>query len=534
MKLLVQGAFPLSHSIPRRLTIAIRSCSSLLAAATVLIPLVLLAVALSAWVARQQSPSLSRPLEDTPAASNPSHSGNFNNTNREISFALADDLRDDEFLLHGSNDDPLGLSGVNDKLIVSDNSPNDSNSILSIYRRSDVSLSRSLTLSSSISNIEGIHFEGSKMWASSGNNAKLSRYNGDSLILAPIADASKDIDLHTDNGKPKGVTGVGNTIWVYDEDDDKIYAYSTASGTYGNRLTNKEVNLNNVNNNGWGIWTDGDTMWVTDSFDDVIYAYDLTAAGKPLVKALDLDEDNGDPKGIWSDGTTMWVVDRDDDKIYTYKLADAREPDEFVLSSNNSDSRGLAGLDYRLLVTDNSDTTVYLYRRSSLDELGSRNFSSTNIGNMNGIHADGTDIWVSDWDDTYLYAYTLTDSGYQAVPSADINLHSSNAGPRGVTGHDTFIWVYDKDDTYIYAYNRNTKQRVNSKEVDLKGGNDDGWGVWTDGETMWVVDPADESGLRLQPHRQHRASYLVLRPARRQPRTQGDLVGWRDHVGRRQ
>ena len=56
--------FPPSHFILRRLTIAVRPYFWLLAAATVLSPLVLIAVALGAWAARQPSPSLSGPLEN--------------------------------------------------------------------------------------------------------------------------------------------------------------------------------------------------------------------------------------------------------------------------------------------------------------------------------------------------------------------------------------------------------------------------------------------------------------------------------------
>ncbi len=130
---------------------------------------------------------------------------------------------------------------MNDKLIVSGNSPDNSNSKIYVYRRADVSISHGLILSSSISNIEGIHFDWSKMWASSGNNAKLYRCNGNPPILLP--DSSKDINLHTDNRKPKCVNGHGNTIWVFDEDDDKIYAYSTASGNYGSRRRFRTIDV---------------------------------------------------------------------------------------------------------------------------------------------------------------------------------------------------------------------------------------------------------------------------------------------------
>ena len=75
-----------------------------------------------------------------------------------------------------------------------------------------------------------------------------------------------------------------------------------------------------------GIWSDGTTMWVTDDDGDKIYAYDMVTEARDASKDFDTlaAAGNRDPRGIWSDGTTMWVVDDDGnfaDKIYAYDLA---------------------------------------------------------------------------------------------------------------------------------------------------------------------------------------------------------------------
>ena len=60
-----------------------------------------------------------------------------------------------------------------------------------------------------------------------------------------------------------------------------------------------------------GIWSDGTTMWVADEDDDKIFAYDLES--KARVPGRDFETlgaaGNNDPRGIWSDGETMWVAD---------------------------------------------------------------------------------------------------------------------------------------------------------------------------------------------------------------------------------
>ena len=63
------------------------------------------------------------------------------------------------------------------------------------------------------------------------------------------------------------------------------------------------------NDNPQGIWSNGTTMWVANDDDDKLYAYALATGARDTTKEFDLHGDNGSPKGIWSDKTTVWVVD---------------------------------------------------------------------------------------------------------------------------------------------------------------------------------------------------------------------------------
>ena len=65
------------------------------------------------------------------------------------------------------------------------------------------------------------------------------------------------------------------------------------------------------NRNGYGIWTDGTTMWVADNDDDKLYAYTLDGGARDSDKDIELDSDNASPTGVWSNGTTIWVADND-------------------------------------------------------------------------------------------------------------------------------------------------------------------------------------------------------------------------------
>ena len=73
-----------------------------------------------------------------------------------------------------------------------------------------------------------------------------------------------------------------------------------------------------------GIWSDGETMWVSDWLDEKVYAYDMARPrrGSPAREFNTLiAAGNTWPMGIWSDGEMMWVADWLDEKIYAYDMA---------------------------------------------------------------------------------------------------------------------------------------------------------------------------------------------------------------------
>ena len=60
-----------------------------------------------------------------------------------------------------------------------------------------------------------------------------------------------------------------------------------------------------------GMWGDGETLWVTDYLDEKLYAYAMADGSR--LPSRDIDAlaaaGNSRPNGIWSDGETLWVAD---------------------------------------------------------------------------------------------------------------------------------------------------------------------------------------------------------------------------------
>ena len=70
---------------------------------------------------------------------------------------------------------------------------------------------------------------------------------------------------------------------------------------------------------------------------------------------------------------------------------------------------------------------------------------------------------------------------------------AGNEDPYGIWSDGTTMWVVDLDDAKIYAYHMSTKLRDEGKDFETldAAGNDDPTGLWSDGTTMWVADAED-------------------------------------------
>ncbi|MBC6425001.1 MAG: cadherin repeat domain-containing protein, partial [Ekhidna sp.] len=92
----------------------------------------------------------------------------------------------------------------------------------------------------------------------------------------------------------------------------------------GTRLPAKDINALVAAGNiePQGLWSDGTTIWVADDDNDKLYAYTLTTGARDAAKEFDLVASNSSPEGLWSDETTIWVADDNfgsgNPKLYAY------------------------------------------------------------------------------------------------------------------------------------------------------------------------------------------------------------------------
>ena len=210
----------------------------------------------------------------------------------------------------------------------------------------------------------------------------------------------------------------------------------------------------------YGLWSDGDTMWVADWRDDKIYAYntdgthDSTEDFNTLSAAT-----NTNPRGIWSDGTTMWVADTSDDKIYAYRMfdqsRDSSEDFDTLSAATNTDLGGIWSEGVTMWVADWSDDKIYAYRMSDQVRDSDKEFNMLNavgIANPIGIWSDGATMWVADSGEAKIYAFN-TDGTPDSAKDFNTLAAAGNDAPSGIWSDGTTMWVVDQDDDKVYSYN---------------------------------------------------------------------------------
>ncbi len=265
-----------------------------------------------------------------------------------------------------------------------------------------------------------------------------------------------------------------------------------------------------------GIWSDGDTLWVADDADEKLYAYALAdGARRPARDIATLAEaGNGDPNGVWSDGDTVWVADGGDFKIFAYGLADGdRRPSrdlgaagdwlrpqglwsdgEFMFISSQetgSDNCGLNGcrnsvyLGTRLGVRRLADGA---WRLGWLTSVGDRRLQIRH--DAAALWSDGRTLWTALWSGTRLGVRdeswdvrtidmaTLLDglagdpdredvaSSPRALPARET---SGNDHPAGLWSDGELMYVSDSEDAKIYVYEIDPSPNATLTRLGLEG-----------------------------------------------------------------
>ncbi len=164
-----------------------------------------------------------------------------------------------------------------------------------------------------------------------------------------------------------------------------------------------------------------------------------------------LDIHNNRPTGLWSDGTTLWITESEPGEfgaVYAYDLPGGgrAEQAEFELDRANRAPNGIAG--------------------------------------------DGTTAWVSDDDEGRFFAYDLGTG--ERAEHRDIPFDSEMVEARGLWADDGGrMWAVDGERDLVVVYDVESGDVL--AEYRLDPGNGSGYGIWSDGTTLWVSDHGAKS-----------------------------------------
>ena len=228
------------------------------------------------------------------------------------------------------------------------------------------------------------------------------------------------------------------------------------------------------NNGPWGIWSDGQTAWISNEIDHKIYAYALGTKERDSDQDFDTLEaaENNRPTGIWSNGATrsngatMWVADYDDGKIYAYQVNDkARDPDkdfDTLSSAGNTNPTGIWSDETTMWVADYEDGKIYAYNLSDKAQDTTKEFNTLATGNNHpeGIWSDGHTMWVANSHTSTggrkIYAYDMVtrDRVEEKEKEKEFNslIAAGQRDPKGIWSDGNIMWVVDKLNHKIYAY----------------------------------------------------------------------------------
>ena len=346
-------------------------------------------------------------------------------------------------------------------------------------------------------NPSGLWSDGETMWVADASDSKLYAYDLETKARVPGRDF--DTLLAAGNNDPWGLWSDGVTMWVADTGDSKLYAYDLATRE---RAPGQDFNTlpDLVDDVIGGIWSDGVTMWVGGQFSQKLYAYDLES--KERVSGRDFTTlgaaGNGRPYGIWSDGETMWVADSPDDKLYSYNMPVSDNAD---LRSITVDGEPVAGFDpaetaYSHRVDETATRfTVAAEARQLLAEVtaitppdADPNTDGHQVDFPENAREVAVTVTVTAQDGTATKTYTVTvlrgtgpPYGWKAEDDLNTLAAAGNGFPYGLWSDGETMWVVDRDDGQLYAYDVDTGARAPGQDFILDALNGDPLGLWSDG-----------------------------------------------------
>ncbi len=245
--------------------------------------------------------------------------------------------------------------------------------------------------------------------------------------------------------------------------------------------------------------------------------------GRPLVQRewiqdedFALHPENASPKSIWSDGETLWVGDDTAAKVFAYKLWDdpGTEASEYGTRDPGMDVPALGQEDFyvtghgsRLYVAeeslDGASRDVFGYDLTSFTRAEDRDFvyGGLNVAGgvfiVRGMATDGRHLWITNTT-SHAHAFRLFDDpetpeDEYGRPDASRKLTIPGRGQlRGLFADGRTMWGvrFASNDASVRSVKLSDGTEAGF-DFPLHEDNDHAYGIWSDGETFYVVDAAD-------------------------------------------
>ena len=246
--------------------------------------------------------------------------------------------------------------------------------------------------------------------------------------------------------------------------------------------------------------------------------------GRPLVQRewiqdgpFALHPENADPKSIWSDGETLWVGDESARKVFAYKLWDdpGTEASEYGTRDPGWDLPSLGDEDFyvtghgaRLYVAeeslDGASRDVFGYDLTNFARAEDRDFvyGGLNVAGgvfiVRGMATDGRHLWITNTT-SHAHAFRLFDDpetpeDEYGRPDASRKLTMPGMGQlRGLFTDGRTMWGVRlaSNDASVRSVKLSDGTEAGF-DFPLHEDNDHAYGIWSDGETFYVVDADDD------------------------------------------
>ena len=246
--------------------------------------------------------------------------------------------------------------------------------------------------------------------------------------------------------------------------------------------------------------------------------------GRPLVQRewiqdgpFALHPENADPKSIWSDGETLWVGDESARKVFAYKLWDnpGTEASEYGTRDLGWDLPSLGDEDFyvtghgpRLYVAeeslDGASRDVFGYDLTSFTRTEDRDFvyGGLNVAGgvfiVRGTATDGRYMWITNTT-SHAHAFRLFDDpetpgDEYGKPDTSRKLTIPGSGQlRGLFTDGRTMWGvrFASNDASVRSVKLSDGTEA-GYDFPLHEDNDHAYGIWSNGETFYVVDADDD------------------------------------------